>query len=88
MGCCRSFRWIYLKLKLRKNVVIILFKCFTAFKDGHPDDIFVPFDSKNRLCGVDEEVKDKPYLFYFDLTQCFPDKPGETPICNTPQVKY
>jgi hypothetical protein len=38
------------------------------------------------MCGLDEAVKDKPYLFFFDLAKC-----AQTDViihgCATPQVQ-
>lgn len=27
-------------------------------------------DSYGRTCGLDEDVKDNKYLFFFDITEC------------------
>ncbi|XP_032776973.2 choline transporter-like 2 [Daphnia magna] len=52
---------------------------------GDPQRLLYPTDSYGRICGVDEKLKDKPYLFYFDLTQCA-DSFLFTSGCPTPQV--
>lgn len=56
-----------------------------AFTSGDPNMLLVPKDSWGGRCGLDEHVKDKPYLFFFDLTKCFgPFVPFTG--CPTPQV--
>ncbi|KAL3276791.1 hypothetical protein HHI36_012155 [Cryptolaemus montrouzieri] len=56
-----------------------------AFHNGDPTAILTPKDSNGLRCGVDSSVKDKPYLFFFDLTQCIgPSVPFLG--CPTPQV--
>lgn len=30
---------------------------------GEPSRLFAPYDYKDRFCGIDDEVKDYPYLF-------------------------
>jgi hypothetical protein len=42
-----------------------------AFTSGDPYTLLVPRDSAGSRCGLDHNVKDKPYLFFFDLTKCF-----------------
>ncbi|KAL5483966.1 hypothetical protein EMCRGX_G020387 [Ephydatia muelleri] len=41
-----------------------------AWANGNPSRLLYPVDTKGRLCGVDDGVKDKPNLLFFDLTQC------------------
>jgi len=56
-----------------------------AFTHGDPNTLFSPTDSQGLRCGVDTEVRDKPYLFFFDLTTCAaPDAIASG--CRTPQV--
>ena len=43
---------------------------FYGLVEGRPNRLLHPVDSKGRLCGVDSEVVDKPFLFFFDLTAC------------------
>eukprot|EP00795_Rhopilema_esculentum_P010208 gene10208-18889_t len=43
-----------------------------AFVWGDPMKLINPTDSKGRVCGKDAAVASKPYLFYFDLTECVP----------------
>ncbi|XP_060534569.1 choline transporter-like 2 isoform X2 [Cylas formicarius] len=56
-----------------------------AIVNGDPSTLLVPRDSSGRRCGMDSDVKDRPYLFFFDLTKCFAPT---TPItgCRTEQV--
>jgi choline transporter-like protein 2/4/5 len=52
---------------------------------GDPARLLTPTDSEGRRCGLDDEVRGKPFLFYFDLTKCA----AENAIikgCPTPQV--
>lgn len=37
---------------------------------GDPARLLIVTDSEGRRCGLDDEVRDKPSLFYFDLTKC------------------
>lgn len=55
-----------------------------AFINGNPDVLLVPMDSQGARCGLDSHVRDKPYLFFFDLTKCL--QPIPFTGCNTPQV--
>ncbi|GLH00595.1 Ctl2 [Gryllus bimaculatus] len=70
-------------------ICFLLFFCFVvawivvgviAFSQGDPVKIIAPTDSDGMRCGYDEEVIDKKYLFYFDITQC------SLGSCNTPMV--
>lgn len=56
-----------------------------AIKNGDLDRLLVPTDSEGRKCGVDNEVIDKKYLLFFDLTKCLDPK---VPLvgCQTPQI--
>jgi len=57
----------------------------SAFVHGDPSKVLAPKNSEGLKCGVDTEVRDKPYLFYFDLTKCAaPDAIASG--CRTPQV--
>ncbi|KAI9562773.1 hypothetical protein GHT06_010227 [Daphnia sinensis] len=58
---------------------------FYGFTLGDPQRLLHPTDSNGRICGVDETLKDKPYLFYFDLTRCA-DPSVLIKGCPTPQV--
>ncbi len=40
-----------------------------GFNSGDPSILVNPVDSYGQKCGVDEAVKDKPYLFFFDITK-------------------
>ncbi|XP_055696099.1 choline transporter-like 2 isoform X2 [Lutzomyia longipalpis] len=56
-----------------------------AYKNGDLARLLMPTDSQNNRCGVDSNVLNKPYLFFFDLSRCVDIT---TPIngCPTPQV--
>lgn len=58
---------------------------FLAFISGDPGEIFAPRDSSGKKCGYDEDVADKPYLVFFDLTKCVPGA-GKLLKCDTPEV--
>ncbi|XP_046448873.1 choline transporter-like protein 2 isoform X1 [Daphnia pulex] len=58
---------------------------FYGFTLGDPQRLLHPTDSNGKICGVDETVKDKPNLFYFDLTRCA-DPSIFITGCPTPQV--
>ncbi|XP_037084148.1 choline transporter-like 2 [Pollicipes pollicipes] len=52
---------------------------------GDPEILVFPTDSDGRKCGRDAEVADRPFLLYFDISQC------SSPLvliagCPTPQV--
>lgn len=49
---------------------------------GDIEKLMVPTDSEGRKCGIDSEVKNMPYLVFFDLTKCI----SASTSCNTPQV--
>ncbi|KYB28984.1 CTL-like protein 2 [Tribolium castaneum] len=56
-----------------------------AFSSGDPNTLLVPKDSYGSRCGLDEHVKDRPYLFFFDLSKCFSPSVPFTG-CQTKQV--
>ncbi|XP_018574274.1 CTL-like protein 2 isoform X2 [Anoplophora glabripennis] len=56
-----------------------------AFMNGDPSTLLVPKDTAGSRCGVDSHVKDRPYLFFFDLTRCLDPRVPFTG-CNTTQV--
>ncbi|XP_026466884.1 CTL-like protein 2 [Ctenocephalides felis] len=56
-----------------------------AVQNGDIDKILNPADSLQRKCGVHPDVKDKPYLLYFDLLKCAQNGPLHSP-CFTPRV--
>jgi choline transporter-like protein 2/4/5 len=69
-------------------VAFIIGWCVIAvigFNSGDPSILVNPVDSYGQKCGVDEAVKDKPYLFFFDITKC---ATGTVLVdgCRTPQV--
>jgi len=58
----------------------------SAFTHGDPSKLLSPTNSQGQKCGVDTEVKDKPYLFFFDITKCAAPNPIVSG-CPTPQVR-
>ncbi|KAJ8977657.1 hypothetical protein NQ317_002459 [Molorchus minor] len=56
-----------------------------AYKNGDPSTLLVPKDSAGSRCGIDSHVKNKSYLFFFDLTQCL-DPAVPFTGCKTTQV--
>ncbi|XP_041370892.1 choline transporter-like protein 2 [Gigantopelta aegis] len=57
-----------------------------AYARGNPYRLIYPTDSNGDICGLDN-LKDKPYLFFFDLLECA--KRGLAVAvtgCPTPQV--
>ncbi|KAJ8039264.1 Choline transporter-like protein 2 [Holothuria leucospilota] len=53
-----------------------------GFISGDPRRLIYPTDSNGTVCGIDESVKNKTFLVFFDLTRCSPNKLS----CLTPQV--
>ncbi|XP_053680219.1 choline transporter-like 2 [Anopheles nili] len=58
---------------------------YYASQHGDLNRLLVPIDSDGRKCGVDSEVRDEPYLLFFNITEC---AKIDVPIsgCSTPQV--
>ena len=56
---------------------------FLAFSNGDIRRLIVPTDSNGRKCGIDIDVKDKPYLVFFDLTKCVNGSCDTTQVCQT-----
>nr|CAD7197084.1 unnamed protein product [Timema douglasi] len=56
-----------------------------GFTRGDPSRLLLPTDSQGRKCGLDTDVIDKPYLFFFDLTRCIRSNVVLNG-CPTPQV--
>uniref|UniRef100_A0AAR5P590 Choline transporter-like protein n=1 Tax=Dendroctonus ponderosae TaxID=77166 RepID=A0AAR5P590_DENPD len=56
-----------------------------GFRNGDPNTLLVPKDSSGLRCGLDKEVKNYKYLFFFELTECLA---ASTPFtgCSTKQV--
>ncbi|XP_049293618.1 choline transporter-like 2 isoform X3 [Anopheles funestus] len=56
-----------------------------AVQHGDLNRLLVPIDSDGRKCGVDSEVRDEPYLVFFNITEC---AKIDVPIsgCSTTQV--
>ena len=46
-----------------------IFVAYLAFSQGDIDKVLHPTDSKGKVCGRGD-LKDKPYLMFFDLTKC------------------
>ncbi|XP_050071888.1 choline transporter-like 2 [Anopheles maculipalpis] len=58
---------------------------YYAVQHGDLNRLLVPIDSDGRKCGVDSEVRDEPYLVFFNITEC---AKIDVPIsgCSTTQV--
>ncbi|XP_046368396.2 choline transporter-like protein 2 [Haliotis rufescens] len=56
-----------------------------GYSRGDPYRLIHPTDSSGKICGIGE-LKDKPYLFFFDLLQCARMGPNIINGCPTPQV--
>jgi solute carrier family 44 (choline transporter-like protein), member 2/4/5 len=68
-----------------ERIDFLHFSTALGFTLGNPEKLIHPTDSDGRICGFHDAVKDKPFLFFFDLTKC------ANPIvlttgCPTPQV--
>lgn len=64
-------------------------KCdlFSAYWNGDVTRLTAPEDTKGRRCGVDQDVTDKRYLLFYDITKCV--KLSVFVFgCNTKQVHY
>ncbi|XP_052093793.1 choline transporter-like protein 2 isoform X2 [Mytilus californianus] len=58
-----------------------------GFVWGNPNRLLHPTDSSGLICGYDAEVKDRPYLVYFDISKCAQMGPSAVALgCPTPQV--
>ncbi|XP_005190311.2 choline transporter-like 2 [Musca domestica] len=73
---------------------LIIFVCFIvawfyiahfALSQGDLNRVVLPTDSKNRKCGIDSGVVNKPYLYFFDLDKCL-DVETALGGCKTKQV--
>ncbi|XP_050436520.1 choline transporter-like 2 [Adelges cooleyi] len=58
---------------------------YYAYQNADQETLTSPMDSAGRVCGHSKNVTNKPYLFFFDLTEC------TSPMifvhgCQTPQV--
>jgi choline transporter-like protein 2/4/5 len=51
-------------------IIGMLAIAIVAWVDGEPERLIYPTDSRGRLCGVHDAVRDKPYLMFFDIKQC------------------
>lgn len=56
-----------------------------AIQHGDLNRLLVPIDSDGRKCGIDSEVRDAPFLVFFNITEC---AKIDVPIsgCKTKQV--
>lgn len=43
---------------------------FTAYQNSDQEVLTSPSDSAGQICGYNKNVSDKPYLFFFDITEC------------------
>ncbi|XP_052862556.1 choline transporter-like 2 isoform X1 [Anopheles cruzii] len=61
------------------------FVAYYATQNGDLNRLLVPTDSYGLKCGVDSEVREEPYLVFFNITEC---AKIDVPIygCKTPQV--
>ncbi|KAJ8039263.1 Choline transporter-like protein 2 [Holothuria leucospilota] len=57
-----------------------------AWMSGDPTSLLHPTDYRGQVCGRDQEVKDKPLLFYFDYMACAQLTTLLEFSCNTPQI--
>ncbi len=61
--------------------------CVIGYTYGNPLLLIAAKDSNGSFCGIDKEVKEMPYLIYFDLIECA--QMGAALLwsgCPTPQV--
>ncbi|RWS22924.1 hypothetical protein B4U80_08103, partial [Leptotrombidium deliense] len=56
-----------------------------AIKYGNPEQILYPSDSYGRICGRNE-LKNKPYLYFFNILKCAKVVKSIQEGCDTPQV--
>ncbi|XP_058055526.1 choline transporter-like 2 isoform X3 [Anopheles bellator] len=61
------------------------FVAYYATQHGDLNRLLVPTNSYGLKCGVDSEVREEPYLVFFNITEC---AKIDVPIygCKTPQV--
>lgn len=61
------------------------FVAYFAYRNGDPEKFILPRDSDGHICGQDRTARDKPNLFFFDLTECLvPEVVLDG--CKTPHV--
>lgn len=58
---------------------------YFASRNGDPEVFLLPKDSDGHVCGRDSGDKAKPFLFFFDLTECL-DPHVVLDGCRTPHV--
>ncbi|EDV94450.1 choline transporter-like 2 [Drosophila grimshawi] len=56
-----------------------------AINNGDLDKLMVPTDTFNQKCGIDSNVLNKKYLFFFNLEECI-DPLVPITGCKTPQI--
>ncbi|CAF2332821.1 unnamed protein product [Rotaria sp. Silwood2] len=73
-------------------IILFIILSIFAFKEGDPEQLIHPTDSQGNLCGTGNFL-DRPYLYFFDWTQCIkafniPTNilKGRSSICSTTQV--
>eukprot|EP00794_Sanderia_malayensis_P015816 gene15816-17411_t len=54
-----------------------------SFVWGSPSQLLNPTDSQGNICGKTAKFVDKPYLFYFDLTDCVSADMSPSKILST-----
>uniref|UniRef100_A0A4D5RA77 Choline transporter-like protein n=1 Tax=Scolopendra viridis TaxID=118503 RepID=A0A4D5RA77_SCOVI len=64
-------------------IILWIILSILAFRYGNPEMLAFPTDSEGNVCG-EGQFKDKPYLYFFDLTKCA--RPDVVFGCPTPQV--
>ncbi|XP_071948312.1 choline transporter-like protein 2 [Antedon mediterranea] len=57
-----------------------------AWINGDPRKLVYPTDYKGQICGITPAVKDKPYLFFFDLLKCSATFTSFQLSCPTKQI--
>lgn len=61
-SCCAGGDCICCILFILAIIALIVLGIW-AFATGDPRKLYYPLDYSNRMCGVDTDVKDKPYLY-------------------------
>lgn len=59
---------------------------YIAWSSGDPSSLLHPTDYRGQVCGRDEAVQDKPFLYYFDYLACADLTTLLELTCATPQV--
>ncbi|XP_033114814.1 choline transporter-like protein 2 [Anneissia japonica] len=59
---------------------------YIGWTNGDPRKLVYPTDSKGQICGHTEDVKNKPYLFFFDMLKCASASTSFQFQCPTTQI--